>query len=298
MTYKVIWKYIIFMKKYLFGLLFLFVALPFVSFGQENEKVIIEGIVVDADSLQPLPYVHVRARNTNLGAVTGSDGRFNIRVNAQDSIDFSIVGYHSYLLVPGDSTAQSLKNMMIRMRSRTYVLNEVKVKEYIDITKYIQPKYDSTVDLRRPENIRLFEEKEPQKKKPVHTLPGPNGATLVGAVTAFANLFNDEYQQTKKLNEILEIEEEEKRNQRIREVMTERYQAMVQLVADLDDAALDRFTASYMPPPNLLMQMNEYAVIEGILLNLKEFEARQAQDKLSLELKLKNAVFEDRDKIE
>jgi len=70
------------------------------------------------------------------------------------------------------------------------------------------------------------------------------------------------------------------------------------MVTDLDDAALDRFTASYMPPPNLMMQMNEYAVIEGIVLNLKEFEARQAQDKLSLDLKLKNAVFEDRDKIE
>jgi len=298
MTHKVIWKYIIFMKKHVFGLLFLFVALPFVSFGQDNEKVIIEGIVVDADSLQPLPYVHVRARNTNLGAVTGSDGRFNIRVNAQDSIDFSIVGYHSYLLVPSDSTAQSLKNMMIRMKSRTYVLNEIKVKEYIDITKYIQPKYDSTVDLRRPENIRLFEEKEPQQKKAVHVAPGPNGATLVGAVTAFANLFNDEYQQTKKLNEILEIEEEEKRNQRIKEVMTERYHAMVQMVTDLDDAALDRFTASYMPAPNLMIQMNEYAVLEGILLNLEEFEVRQAQDKLSLDLKLKNAVFEDRDKIE
>ena len=285
-------------KKYAFGFLFLLAGLPFVSSGQDNEKVIIEGIVVDADSLQPLPYVHVRARNTNLGAVTGSDGRFNIRVNAQDSIDFSIVGYHSYLLVPSDSTAQSLKNMMIRMKSRTYVLNEIKVKEYIDITKYIQPKYDSTVDLRRPENIRLFEEKEPQQKKAVHVAPGPNGATLVGAVTAFANLFNDEYQQTKKLNEILEIEEEEKRNQRIKEVMTERYHAMVQMVTDLDDAALDRFTASYMPPPNLMMQMNEYAVLEGILLNLEEFEVRQAQDKLSLDLKLKNAVFEDRDKIE
>ena len=107
------------MRKHLFGLLFLFVALPFVALGQDNEKVIIEGVVVDADSLQPLPYVHVRARNTSLGAVTGSDGRFNIRVNAQDSSDFSIVGYHSYLLVPADSTAQSLKNMMIRMRSLT-----------------------------------------------------------------------------------------------------------------------------------------------------------------------------------
>jgi hypothetical protein len=288
------------MKKCVPGLLFFLLALPFISLGQDNEKVIIEGRVVDADSLQPLPYVNVRAKNTNLGAATAADGRFNIRVNAQDSIVFSIVGYDSFLIVPKDSTAESLQHLVIKMVPRTYVLKEVKVKDYRDLTKYLQPKIDSTVDLRRPQNIRLFEEKEPQKKNTVHTVipPGMQPAQLAGAVTAFANLFNDEYQQTKKLNKILEIEEEAEREQQIKEVMTEKFQAMVSVVADLDNAALQQFTTSYMPSPYLMLEMNDYEIMEGIMQHITAFEIAREKERISLEQKLKNAVFEDRDKIE
>ncbi len=288
------------MKKYIYGFLFLFIILPFVSFGQGDEKVIIEGIIVDADSLQPLPYVHLRARNTSLGAVTGGDGRFNIRVNVQDSIDFTIVGYHSFLLVPADSTPESLQGMTIKMLPRTYVLNEVKVKDYRDLTQYLQPKIDSTVDLRRSQPIRIFEEKEAQEKNAVHTVIPPNmqPAQLAGAVTAFANLFNDQYKQTKKLEEILKIEEAAEREQRIEEAMTDRYQAMVQIAAaDLDQAALNRFTASYMPNPHVMMQMSDYAVMEGIVKQLPAFKAQLKQEQKSLEYKLNNAVFEDKDEI-
>lgn len=288
-----------YLKKYVFSFLLLFAALPFTALAQDNEQVIVEGIVMDADSLQPIPYVHVRAKHSNLGVVTREDGRFNIQINKQDTVIFSIVGYQSYVLTPNDSTAQSLRNLTIRMTPRTYMLHEIKVKDYIDITKYVQPKFDSTVDLRRPENIRVFEEKEPQPLKKVYvTSSETGGAALVGAVTAFANLFNDEYQQQKKLKAIMEVEEEEKRQQLLREAMTDRYQAMVQVVANLDEGALQRFTEAHMPLPESMMYMSDYKVMESIVLYMQDFEVQQEQDRLSIDYKLKNAIFEDREDIE
>lgn len=281
------------MKKYCWHfLLFLLVLLPLCSYGQDDGKVIIEGKVVDADSLQSLPSVHVRIRNSNLGGVTEADGRFRIRVNPTDSIVFSSVGYKPYLIVPADSSASSLQNLIIPMEPQITVLDEVKFKEYIDITKYIRREYDSTVDLRRSRGTPMFEDKEPEERRAVGLAAGENGAALEGAVTAFANLFNSEFQQKKKLQEIMKIEEEEQRNQSVKEAMTEKYEAMVLIAADLTAADLQRFTDMYMPHPFSMMNMSDYEVMEGIVKNLRKF----SPGKDPLKKLLETGTFEGQEK--
>ena len=264
---------------------------PLTIFGQDEEKVVIEGIVVDADSLQALPLVHLRIRNTNLGGVTGEDGRFKTRISPQDTLVFSSVGYQPYILVPADSTAQSLSSLVIRMKPQITVLEEVKIKEYVDITRYIRRDYDSTVDMRRPKGTPLFEKSTPQERKAVSLGASPNGATLEGAVTAFANLFNDEFQQKKKLKQLLEIEEAQAQQRAVKEATTQRYQAMVLTVADLSDADLQRFTELHMPYPLAMTDMSDYEVMEGIIQNLKEFESQE----VFLERLLDTGVFEGSD---
>ncbi|MEK6478173.1 carboxypeptidase-like regulatory domain-containing protein [Catalinimonas sp. 4WD22] len=275
------------MKKKYFGyFVLLLVFLPILSYGQE--EVIIEGRVVDADSLQALPLVHVSIKNANLGGVTDTDGRFRIRVNLTDSIVFSSVGYKPYLIVPADTTPQSLSKLIVRMEPQITVLDEVKFKEYIDITKYIPRQYDSTVDLRRSQGTPMLENWEPKEKNAVGVGGGENGARLEGAVTAFANLFNSEFQQKKKLEEILKIEEEEKRNQSIKEAMTEKYEAMVSVAADLNQYDIQRFTDLYMPHPFVMMEMSDYEVMEDIVKHLRTFRPQPDP----LERLLENGNFE------
>ncbi len=276
------------MKKYCPYFLLLFMLLPLWSFGQDEEKVVIAGRVIDADSLQVLPSVHVRVRNTRLGGVTASDGRFRIRVNLQDSLVFSSVGYQPFMLIPADSTAESLAKLTIRMKPQITVLDEVRFKEYIDITKYIRREYDTTVDLRRSKGTPMFEDTAPAERRAVGLTGGENGAALEGAVTAFANLFSSEFQQKKKLEEIMKVEEEQKKNQSLRERMTQKYEAMVSVVAELTAADLHRFTDTYMPSPFTMVNMSDYAVIEGIVLNLKKFDP----EKDPLKKLLENGKFE------
>ena len=227
------------MHKYLWYVLLLMTLHSHVLFGQEEGKMIIEGIVIDADSAQALPSVHLRIRNTALGGVTGEDGRFKTRVKPTDSLVFSSVGYQPFLLVPADTTPERLTQLVIRMQPQITMLEEVKIKEYIDITKYIRRDYDSTVNMRRSEGTPLFERPASQARKSVQLGTGSNGAALEGAVTAFANLFSSEFQQQKKVKELLAIEEAQARQRAIQEAMTERYQAMVLTAAHLSPADLN-----------------------------------------------------------
>ena len=250
---------------------------PTLAFGQEQEaeKVIIAGVEVDADSVQVLPSVHLRVRNTSLGGVTGENGRFKTRVHPTDTLEFTRVGYQSTVLVPADSTSERLTQLVIRMQPQITMLEEVKVKEYIDITKYIRREYDTTVNMRRPKGAPLFEKQEPKEQKAVRLGSGTNGASLEGAVTAFANLFSSEFQQQKRVKELLAIEEAQSRQRAVREAMTERYQAMVLTVVDLPPEDLARFTTAYMPHPMTMASMSDYEVMETIVINLRKFDTQE-----------------------
>ncbi len=266
---------------------------PLISFGQQEEKVVIEGVVVDADSAQVLPSVHLRIPNTSLGGVTSPDGRFKTRVYPHDSIVFSSVGYQPYLLVLADSMAQSRRKLVIRMTPQVTMLEEVKIKEYVDITKYIKYKIDSTVDMRRPKGTPLFEKSAPKERKAVQMSAGPNGARLEGAVTAFANLFSDEHQQKKKLKELLAAQEAQAQQQALRKEMVERYQMLVLDVVDFNDIELQRFTAAYMPNPFAMVAMSDYVVTSDIIQNLKKHESQE----VFLEELLDKGVFEGQEHI-
>ena len=279
------------MKQSLRYILLGMILCPALLFGQEgnDRRIVIEGIVVTADSAQALPSVHVRVRHTSLGGVTGADGRFKTRVGLTDSLVFSSVGYQPYLLVPADSTPESLTRLVIRMQPQVTMLDEVKIKDYVDITQYIRRDYDSTVDMRRPTGTPLFERATPQARKSVRLGTGTNGASLEGAVTAFANLFSSEFQQQKKVEELVAIEEAEARQRAIKEAMTEKYQAMVLTAAELSPDDLQRFTEAYMPDPVAMTTMSDYSVMESIVLNMKNFESRE----MFLEELLEKGSFEN-----
>ena len=77
------------------------------AFGQSPDTVVIEGVVVDADSAFILESVHLRVLNTNRGGATRTDGRFKTRIARQDTLMFTRVGYQPYQLVVADSTPRT-----------------------------------------------------------------------------------------------------------------------------------------------------------------------------------------------
>lgn len=85
-----------------FSLLF-FLQLP--SYGQNkaiNDKALIQfsGVVVSADSLQPIPFTNVIIRSARRGTITDFYGFFSFVAMKGDTIDFQYVGFKtaSYLI--------------------------------------------------------------------------------------------------------------------------------------------------------------------------------------------------------
>ena len=262
------------------------------AFGQSLDTVVIEGVVVDADSAFILESVHLRVFNSHRGGVTRVDGRFKTRINRQDTLVFTRVGYQLYALVVADSTIESLRRLTIRMQPQITMLQEVRIREYGDITKYIRREYDSTVDMRRPRGEPMFARKPRAEQKAVQVGVGPNGAMLDGAVTAFANLFSSEYQQKKKVKELLARQEAQSQQRALRKEMTERYQSLAQSVTTLTVSELQQLTASHMPPPYVLQRMSDYEVTTGIIEGLRTLDTQED----FLKRLLKNGTFEGQER--
>ena len=272
------------------GLFLLCWMFSLTSYGQANEQVILRGVVVDADSLSHLPFVHIREKSGRLANATDAQGQFNVRVFSRDTIVFTSVGYKPFLLVPADSTEESLLELTILMKPHVNELQEVTVKAYDDISKLIR-REEVPFSMERDKPEPLFERKEPKEQKAVRMTTGANGAQLEGAVTAFANLFNDKYQQEKKLKQLLEIQEAEERQQYLREIMTEKYQEMVAQASNLSDTDIQRFTITHMPAPEAMLAMDDYTIMLTILNDLKTFEPEEER-RLAIEKLLKKKVFE------
>lgn len=82
------------------------------------------GIVVDAESGEPLPGVSIIEKNTSNGCVTDMDGKFRLSlVNINNEITVDFVGYERQVLRPGNS-------MYIALKEDEYELDEVVVVGY------------------------------------------------------------------------------------------------------------------------------------------------------------------------
>ena len=70
-----------------------------------SAQYIVQGVVTDSLTREPLSYVSVRLKNTTEGTTTGSDGRFYFKTHRSEGVlVISTVGYNEYsrLLAEGE----------------------------------------------------------------------------------------------------------------------------------------------------------------------------------------------------
>jgi hypothetical protein len=90
---------------------------------QKNNLIQFSGMVLEADSLFPIPFAHVIIQNSNRGTVSDYYGFFSFVAQKNDTIEFSSVGYKkAYFVIPDTissnrySLIQVLKNDTIQLR--------------------------------------------------------------------------------------------------------------------------------------------------------------------------------------
>ncbi|MDQ3110475.1 MAG: carboxypeptidase-like regulatory domain-containing protein [Bacteroidota bacterium] len=95
------------LSKWLLVCLFGLIA-PVFSTAQtklDSTKKVIQfsGIVVDSDSLTPLPYVAIVVRHTERGVYSNAKGYYTLVVQPKDTVDFFALGYHNGTFVLADT---------------------------------------------------------------------------------------------------------------------------------------------------------------------------------------------------
>ena len=93
----------------------------------QDRPITVRGVVMDADSIQVIPYVNIRLKNTFFGTVTDNEGRFTFTAAEGDTLSFTYVGYfETYFIMPKKMTGDSYSLIQL-MRKETIMLEEVVV---------------------------------------------------------------------------------------------------------------------------------------------------------------------------
>ena len=101
-------------------LLLLVSVLSSISFAQEDSKpkevIQFSGVILDGDSLQPVPFTTIIVQQRNTGTTADANGIFSFAAQTGDSIKFTSVGFKdAYFVIP--DTLQTSKYSLIQLMS-------------------------------------------------------------------------------------------------------------------------------------------------------------------------------------
>jgi len=120
--------------------IFLCVGLNAQTNADKSKKPLIQfsGIVVDQDSLTPIPFVSIMIKGTNRGTKSDFEGFFNLVVNAGDEIEFSSLIHKNRTYKIADT-----------LRQKYYYAVQVLTKDTIDLPQVEVFPWPSKEDFKR-----------------------------------------------------------------------------------------------------------------------------------------------------
>jgi hypothetical protein len=91
----------------------------------KNQLVQFSGVIVTADSLQPIPFSSIMIRNTSRGTVSDYYGFFSFVAKIKDTIEFAALGFKKATFVIPDTLTDNRCSMIQILKPDTILLKEV-----------------------------------------------------------------------------------------------------------------------------------------------------------------------------
>ena len=145
------------MRRLIFIVLFLSCC---ISLHAQNKYFPLKGKVVSADSLSPIPNVHILSEKSYYGATSDYDGKFSMLIRKNDSLRISSIGFVTKI-ISVDYDSINTNNFEITMERDTIMLQEIDVFPYLDnhrveeiiskiptsIPKYVLTQHDININI-------------------------------------------------------------------------------------------------------------------------------------------------------
>lgn len=111
--------------QYISALLLLFFVVTEVKSQEDSPTVRISGMVIDADSLNPVSFTSITIKHSTRGTVSDNSGYFSIFAYELDTLEFSNVGYEtSQFVVPPNLPTENY-GLVHAMSRDTLILEEL-----------------------------------------------------------------------------------------------------------------------------------------------------------------------------
>lgn len=109
-------------KKHIAFLLFSVFLAPYSLLAQDKDLIQFSGIIVEADSLHPVPFTKIIIKNSNRGTLADYYGYFSFVAQKKDTIIFSAIGYKRSQYVIPDTLAGNKYSLIQVLRYDTITL--------------------------------------------------------------------------------------------------------------------------------------------------------------------------------
>ncbi len=109
-----------------------------VNAQNKNDLVQFSGVVLDTDSLNPLPYTSILIKHTHRGTITDYFGYFSFVAQKNDTILFHSVGYKTAEFVIPDTLTNDRYSLIQVLIKDTIQLEEAKVYPWPSVEQFKQ----------------------------------------------------------------------------------------------------------------------------------------------------------------
>lgn len=113
---------------------------------QYDKDILIDGVIINKENKEPMPFVHVMNVNTEQGTASNLQGRFTIKMGPKDSLVFSAVGFDNYAFTLNKGIDASRLDITIELNTATLELEPVKIFAYRDERAFKQAILDLKVE--------------------------------------------------------------------------------------------------------------------------------------------------------
>lgn len=235
----------------------------------DSSLVKVSGIIVDSDSITPIPFVNIINKRTHKGTISDTNGFFRISILKTDTILFSSLSFEKKPFYLSDTNSVSLFFKII-MNNKNYKLAVVNVYA---LSKLSQFKYDFVhIDL--PEHLYI-------KGREIY-IPGipnyegprnPNASPIGSPISFFYSKFSKREKSKRKLNQLLKQDS-------INYIINLKYNdEIVYELTGLKDEKLNEFIKFCDFNNNYLLKNTEYDIYVKTMQKLKEFKSKKALQK-------------------
>jgi hypothetical protein len=259
--------------------------------AQDQETVHVSGTIVNAEDSTTVPFVHIINVTRRTGLTSDQYGRFSLVVPKSDTLFFSSVGFKITRISFRDSTERRYEGLKVMLYPETITLNPVEIRAY-NLEEILNRPKEKEFSLERDKPQPLFEPRERVENPTMGLGVSPSGGVaLEGAITAFANLFNREFKQRKRLKEILEREAMDNQYIEAKIQLEKNYIDIAGKITGLNGDDFQDFILLYMPNFDFLLYAGDYDLALKIFRDFRDFRYKYKLEEVSLDELMENAKF-------